>query len=87
MTLNFSRRFEKQRAKFAKSIRQKLSDRLKLFATDPFHSLLENHPLHGTYAGCRSINITGDYRAIYYHENLDVVRFIAVGTHHDLFGT
>ncbi|MBI4065946.1 type II toxin-antitoxin system RelE/ParE family toxin [Candidatus Kaiserbacteria bacterium] len=87
MKLNFSRRFEKQRAKSLKSAKHKLNERLRLFTADSFHPLLENHPLHGMYAGCRSINITGDYRAIYYYENLDIVRFIAVGTHHELFGT
>lgn len=85
--LLFSRRFEKQREKLTKSIKHKLSERLRLFAQIPFDPLLENHSLHGVYAGCRSINITGDYRAIYYHENPDIVRFIAVDTHHNLFGT
>ena len=87
MKLNFSRRFEKQRAKSVKSVKRKLNERLRLFVADPFHPLLENHPLHGMYAGCRSINITGDYRAIFYNESPDIVRFIVIGTHHELFGT
>jgi len=87
MKLNFSRRFEKQRAKLAKSVKRKLNERLRLFVADSFHPLLNNHLLHDSYAGCRSINVTGDYRAIFYNESPDIVRFIAVGTHHDLFGT
>jgi addiction module RelE/StbE family toxin len=87
MKLNFSRRFEKQRAKLIKSSKRKLSERLRLFAEDSFHPLLENHPLHGMYVGCRSINITGDRRAIFYNESPSIVRFIAIGTHHELFGT
>jgi len=87
MKLNFSRRFEKQRARLVKSVKHKLSERIKLFAEDSFHPLLNNHLLHDPYAGCRSINITGDYRAVFCIENQDVIRFIAIGTHHDLFGT
>jgi len=87
MKLNFSRRFEKQRAKLAKSVKRNLNERLRLFVTDSFHPLLNNHLLHDPYSGCRSINVTGDYRAIYYHENLNTVRFITIGTHHELFGT
>ena len=87
MRLNFSRRFDKKRNKLPKPLKQKLSERIRLFEKEPFHPLLDNHPLHPPYAGCRSINITGDYRAIFYHENADIVRFIAIGTHHELFGT
>lgn len=87
MRLTFSRRFEKQRAKLLKSAKHKLNERLRLFTVDPFHPLLENHPLHGIYTGCRSINIAGDCRAIFYNENPDIIRFIAIGTHHELFGT
>ena len=87
MKLNFSRRFEKQRGKLVKSVRHNLNERLRLLTEDCFHPLLENHPLHGAYVGCRSINITGDYRAVFYHESPDIIRFIAIGTHHELFGT
>lgn len=87
MMLLFSSRFEKQREKLTKPTKHKLNERLRLFAQTPFDSLLENHPLHGKYAGCRSINITGDYRAIFYSENQNTVCFIAIGTHHSLFGS
>lgn len=86
MRLNFSRRFDKQRAKLEKPIKKKLGERLLIFVEQPFHVLLDNHQLHGEYAGCRSINITGDYRAIFYQERTGTVRFIAIGTHHELFG-
>jgi addiction module RelE/StbE family toxin len=72
--------------KLPKDIRKRFKERRDLFITDPFHALLNNHPLHEPFVGCRSINVTGDYRAIFYHENEDTVRFIAIGTHHELFG-
>lgn len=87
MHLLFAKQFRKMYGRLQKSLQNRCDDRLLLFEKDPFHVLLNNHALHEPYAGCRSINITGDYRAIYYHENLDIVRFIAVGTHHELFGT
>jgi addiction module RelE/StbE family toxin len=87
MRLNFSKRFEKQRSKLSQSLRRRLSERILLFSQEPFHETLHNHVLHGEYAGCRSINITGDYRAIFYHERVDIIRFIAIGTHHELFGS
>jgi len=86
MILLSSKRFRKSYEKLALKMRDRCRDRMDLFESEPFHPLLDNHPLHGEYAGCRSINVTGDYRAIFYHENENTVRFIAIGTHHDLFG-
>ena len=87
MIVHLHRSFEKKFTKLPKGLRERFKERRNLFMTNPFHPLLDNHPLHPPYAGCRSINITGDYRAIFYHENADIVRFIAIGTHHELFGT
>ena len=49
-----------------------------------FHPLLNNHSLGGEYNGCRSINITGDIRAIFYVKT-DVVVFINIGSHPELY--
>jgi len=87
MLLVFARQFDKMYHRLPKSVKKHSDERILLFGKEPFHPLLNNHRLHDPYAGCRSINITGDYRAIYYHETPDVVRFIAVDTHHNLFGT
>lgn len=87
MHLIFARQFDKMYRRLPESLQRRCDDRLLLFEKEPFHTLLNNHALHEPYAGCRSINITGDYRAIYYHEGPNIVRFIAVGTHHELFGT
>jgi len=74
-------------AKLPKHVREQYKERRDLFLNEPFHPLLKNHFLHEPYTGCRSINVTGDYRAIFYHESESAVRFIAIGTHHELFGT
>jgi len=86
MIVHLHRSFEKQFVKLPKSLRERFKKRRDLFIADPFNSLLKNHLLHEPFAGCRSINVTGDYRAIFYHENEHVVLFIAIGTHNELFG-
>jgi len=45
------------------------------------HPLLNNHPLDGIWIGCRSINITGDFRAVYEELGNDNFEFVAIGTH------
>lgn len=60
-------------------------ERILLFLGNPFHPLLNNHALGGEYAGCRSINITGDCRAIYFVRNNNIYVFIAIGSHSELY--
>lgn len=83
-TIVFSSRFEKQAEKIPRKVYGAFRKRLVLFTQTPFHSLLENHPLRGEYVGKRSINITGDYRAIF-EDRDDTVTFIAIGRHRDLY--
>lgn len=52
---------------------------------DPFHPQLSNHGLHGEYAGVRSINIGGDWRALYRCMEPGVAIFFAVDTHSQLY--
>ena len=87
MTVFYSKRFKKNYGKLPLKLREQFKKRRNLFLMEPFDPILNNHTLHDPYRGCRSINITGDYRAIFYNENPTIVRFIAIGTHHELFGT
>ncbi len=87
MVVLYSKKFRRGYQKLQVKTREKFKERRDLFLQNSFHPLIDNHPLHGEYDGCRSINVTGDYRAIFYHESDDVVRFIEIGTHHELFGT
>ena len=86
MRLLFAKKFRKQYAKLQPRVRLRADDRLRVFVRDSFDPILDNHSLHGKYDGCRSINITGDYRAIYYHEAEDIVHFLAIGTHPEMYG-
>lgn len=65
--------------------RGRLRERLTIFLRDPYHPTLHNHPLRGKYLDYRSINITGDLRAIFKYINNDDCVFVALGTHHDLY--
>lgn len=80
------RGFDKAYVKLSEKVKAKFKQRKNLFMENEFHALLHNHPLSGEYSGFRSINITGDYRAIYYRLNEDVVVFVDIGTHSQLYG-
>ncbi len=49
-----------------------------------FYKLLHNHSVHPNFDFGKSINITGDYRAIYV-EYGDTVVFTEIGTHSELY--
>lgn len=85
MRVYFHRNFEKQYKKLSKTEKQRVKERLVLFLGDEFHPMLNNHPLSGKYNGYRSINITGDLRAIYKFQNPDMRIFVAVDNHSNLY--
>ena len=80
----------KQEQKTPRSIQLSLYKRLNIFAKDPFNPVLNNHLLGGTLKGFRSINITGDWRALYIEKTFDdaglVITFHLLGTHSELYG-
>jgi len=47
---------------------------------------LRIHGLLGRWKGYFSINVTGDTRAVYFVIEEDMVRFVAVGSHSELYG-
>lgn len=88
MKVKFSRSFSKQYNKAPSKIKSSFEKKLRLFLNNPLHPQLNNHPLTGKLAGYRSINITGDWRAIYSQINErgnPVVIFEALGTHSQLY--
>lgn len=86
MLVKFSRTFSKHHDKAPKKIKAAFDRRLKLFMEDKFHSQLNNHPLSGRLKGYRSINITGDWRAIFREFNSGKsVLFEILGPHSRLY--
>lgn len=85
MKQEYHKNFRKHFNKLSQKVQDKFEERLILFLTDQFHPLLNNHSLSGEYEGCRSINVSGDIRAIFYvKQNSDVV-FINIGSHSELY--
>lgn len=85
MNILFYRHFTKAYKKLPYKIKKQFNMRLKLFAEDPFHPLLYNHALHGEWQHFRSINVTGDIRAIYQFINNDTAEFVLIDTHTNLY--
>lgn len=80
-----SKSFEKQFKKLPKKVRQQAMARLALFVTGPMDYRLRNHLLTKEWAGHRSIDVTGDIRAIYAEVDEHVARFVAIGSHSELY--
>lgn len=85
MRVQYHRTFEKQFKKLRLKEKDKAIERMKLFVLDPVHPTLNNHPLKGKYKGLRSINITGDLRAVYELVENDLAYFTTINTHSNLY--
>jgi len=85
MIIRSHRNFKKQLDKLTKSQREKFKERSNIFLRDEFHPILNNHALKGEYEGCRSINVSGDLRAIF-RKDAEEILFIAIGSHSKLYG-
>ena len=87
--IDYSKKFLKQLKKCPLEIKIAFRKRFELFLNEPFHPQLNNHVLSGKYSGYRSINVTGDWRAIFsqHEENDDgiVTIFEVIGTHSQLY--
>ena len=84
MNVSYERKFKKQYLKADKKIQAEFDKKVKQFKKHPFHPQLKNHLLPGQYKNYRSINITGDWRAIYKEEK-DATVFLFLGTHSQLY--
>ncbi len=80
-----SRRFEKSYKKLDKNIREKFKIRKDLFIQNPIDPILNIHKLSGEYDGMWSFNVIGNYRTIFDKRENEVMVFIDIGTHPELF--
>ena len=85
MQIEFHRLFKKKYKKVPVKIRGRFDERLFIFETEPFHPQFNNHPLGGDKKGQWSINIMGDWRAIYVFKDEKAVVFIDIDTHSNLY--
>ena len=77
--------FKKQFRKLPKKIQDRFEERLVIFLQNMFHPLLNNHSVEAAYPGWRSINITGDYRALFEIKDKNTAVFMKIGTHPELY--
>lgn len=88
--IDYSKKFLKQLKKAPRKIQIAFRDRFALFLEDSFDPILDNHSLTGNHLGKRSINITGDWRAVFSEstdaEGQETVIFHLLGTHSQLYG-
>jgi len=86
MIIDFHRNFKKRYKKIPVKVRVQFDKRLLLFQNDSFHSLLGNHSLSGDRDGQWSINVTGDWRALYIWMDSKTVLFLDIDKHSNLYG-
>lgn len=87
--IDYSKGFDKQLKKAPLEIKIAFRKKFALFLENPFHPQLNNHSLTGKLKDFRSINITGDWRAIYSEQSSSrddsIIIFEMLGTHSQLY--
>lgn len=86
MKVIFHKKFAKQLGKYPDKVHDTFQKRIEIFLNNPFDPSLSNHPLTGRWMGFRSINISGDLRAVYELVDRETAYFVAFGTHSQLYG-
>ena len=85
MEINYSSKFKKQYKKLPKKVREQFNGRLVIFVTNQYDTQLNIHKLSGVYEGLWSINITGNFRAIFDKGCSSEIIFVAIGSHSELY--
>ena len=85
MNIYFHKNFAKKYAKLRSGEKKRFKERQELFLQDPFHPILNNHALIGRHKGSRSINVSGDLRAVYDVVARDTILFVDIDTHSNLY--
>ncbi len=86
MKLILHRGFKKQFRKLPLKVQEQFFRRVELFLKDKFNPILNNHSVDSAYPGWQSINVTGDYRALYEPVGDKIAVFMKISTHSDLYG-
>lgn len=84
LQIRYKKHFTKKFKKLPSKIKTQFYRRLEVFHKNQFDPVLNKHSVDRAFPDCRSINITGDYRAILMIE-ADLVIFITIGTHSELY--
>ena len=86
MQIEYSKKFVKEFRKCPSKIKTAFKNKLKIFVKNQFDPVLNNHSLSGKLKKYKSININGNWRAIFQEiKEKDVMYFVAIGTHSKLY--
>lgn len=84
MKIVFRREFKKRFKKLPAKIRVQFAERLDVLLSGPDTSVLRVHQLKGNKYPLQSMNVTGDYRALFLMTK-HTVTFYEIGTHSELY--
>lgn len=85
MDFLWSHEFQRRYQKLPVKVQEKFKERLTCFIADQVDPVLNNHKLTGQYLLHRSINVTGDYRAVYREVDVQTIKWVTIGTHSQLY--
>lgn len=89
MKIFFDPGFYRQYKKVDVRIQNSVDECIRIFRKNPMDPQLNNHQLHESHRGYRSIDITANYRGLYEEVKTGkdtVALFVALGTHDELYG-
>ncbi len=87
MKIGSSKKFDKMFSKAPSAIKSKFKEKIMLLVLNRDDISLRRHKLSGKYQNYLSIDITGDWRAVYIElENGSLLFFVLFGTHSQLYG-
>lgn len=88
-TLVYSKRFRQDYRRFLHQPKRliALNEVLRLLENGkPLPETMRPHMLHGEYDGCWECHVQGNFLLIWIDEEVNVIRLLRLGTHHELFG-
>lgn len=85
MEVYYSIKFKKQYKKLPKRTREQFRERLVLFLEGQHNPRLHIHKLSGKYEGLWSVNVTGNIRAVFDTHYKNIIIFVAIGSHSELY--
>lgn len=86
MIIRYHPTFRKQYMKLPAKIQKQFDSRVLLLISNPANRALHIHPLKGKYIGYWSMNVSGDFRALFRRTGDEIIIFGLIGSHSDLYG-
>ena len=84
MRVIYKKKFIRRYKKLSDKVQASFKKRRDLLLGDLYHPQLNRHSLKGSMQPLESINITGDYHALFVQEEGRII-FYAIGTHSELY--